>query len=121
IHPADRENMKRLLDESIATGRSGGEWRVVWPDGSVHWIEGRWRMFNDQMGSWRLDLKTGHITGSEELDSIFGLTDSPESIAFTDLQKMVSSENWERLAQIRQSMLDTGEPTEFELSSYRPD
>ncbi len=160
IHPADRENMKRLIDKSIATGNSGGEWRVVWPDGSVHWIAGRWRMFKDelgkplralgvdvditkrkqmeealraseaelreaqhvaQMGSWRLDLETGQITGSEELDSIFGLTDSPESIAFTDLQKMVSSESWERLAEIRQSMLDTGEPTEFEVSFYRPD
>jgi PAS domain S-box-containing protein len=50
IHPADRENMKRLLDESIATGSSGGEWRVVWPDGSVHWIAGRWRVFKDELG-----------------------------------------------------------------------
>jgi PAS domain S-box-containing protein len=27
-----------------------GEWRAVWPDGSVHWILGRWQVFKDQSG-----------------------------------------------------------------------
>ena len=27
-----------------------GEWRVVWADGSVHWIAGRWQVFMDASG-----------------------------------------------------------------------
>jgi len=50
VHPADRQNLQRRIDESIVTGRSGGEWRVVWPDGSIHWIAGTWRMFTDELG-----------------------------------------------------------------------
>ena len=26
------------------------EWRVVWPDGSVHWIAGRWQVLMDESG-----------------------------------------------------------------------
>ncbi|MFZ1919662.1 MAG: sigma 54-interacting transcriptional regulator [Terriglobales bacterium] len=50
VHPADREPLQRMIAESIETGASGGEWRVIWPDGSVHWISGRWRMFKDEQG-----------------------------------------------------------------------
>ena len=27
-----------------------GEWRVVWPDGSVRWLAGRWQAFMDESG-----------------------------------------------------------------------
>jgi signal transduction histidine kinase len=27
-----------------------GEWRVVWPDGSLHWIAGRWQVFMNESG-----------------------------------------------------------------------
>jgi PAS domain S-box-containing protein len=27
-----------------------GEWRAIWPDGSVHWILGRWQVFKDTTG-----------------------------------------------------------------------
>ena len=50
IHPADREKVRQLIDDSIETGTADGEWRVVWPDGSIHWIAGRWRMFKDKQG-----------------------------------------------------------------------
>jgi PAS domain-containing protein len=26
------------------------EWRVVWPDGSVHWLAGRWRVVKNAEG-----------------------------------------------------------------------
>jgi PAS domain S-box-containing protein len=51
LHPEDREEVTRLASESIKTGQpSRGEWRVVWPDGSVHWITGRWQVFMDASG-----------------------------------------------------------------------
>ncbi len=41
IHPEDREGVDAAVREALA-GREGGayhrEFRIVWPDGSVHWI-----------------------------------------------------------------------------------
>lgn len=45
IHPDDRENRNRLLERSIETGEDyHGDYRCIWPDGSIHWIETRGRM-----------------------------------------------------------------------------
>lgn len=40
VHPSDREEVKRRFAESLATGTHRAQYRVVWPDGSTHWIEG---------------------------------------------------------------------------------
>ncbi|HEX4921289.1 MAG TPA: PAS domain S-box protein, partial [Candidatus Bathyarchaeia archaeon] len=43
IHEDDLAEVRRLADETLKTGQPmTGEWRAVWPDGSVHWIAGRW-------------------------------------------------------------------------------
>ncbi|SAL47731.1 PAS/PAC sensor hybrid histidine kinase [Caballeronia sordidicola] len=42
IHPDDREMRQRALDRSIAENTNLTiEYRVIWPDGSVHWVESR--------------------------------------------------------------------------------
>jgi PAS domain S-box-containing protein len=39
INPDDREEVEKLVDGAMKSGQpTTGEWRVVWPDGSVHWI-----------------------------------------------------------------------------------
>src|SRR5262249_15702363 len=51
VHSDDREGVLKLVDESFKTGRTTrGEWRIVWPDGSVHWIVGRWQVFMNESG-----------------------------------------------------------------------
>src|SRR5215472_17133782 len=51
VHSDDREGVLKLFDESLKTGQTTrGEWRVVWPDGSVHWIAGRWQVFMNESG-----------------------------------------------------------------------
>ncbi len=51
IHPDDRANATRLVEHSIQTGETTeGEWRVVWPDGSIHWLAARWQVFRDESG-----------------------------------------------------------------------
>jgi PAS domain S-box-containing protein len=35
----------------MAAGGFEGEWRVVWPDGSVHWLYGRAYVFKDESGT----------------------------------------------------------------------
>lgn len=48
VHEADRPSVARLVEQSMQSGDVEGEWRVVWSDGTVHWIAGRWRAFKDQ-------------------------------------------------------------------------
>ena len=51
VHPEDRPSAQRLVEESFQTGEpTEGEWRVVWPDGSMHWLAGRWQFFKDAGG-----------------------------------------------------------------------
>jgi PAS domain S-box-containing protein len=51
IHPADRSEAVRQVELAFETGEPvEGEWRVVWPDGSLHWLAGRWQVFKDDSG-----------------------------------------------------------------------
>jgi PAS domain S-box-containing protein len=50
VHPEDREKAVRAVDQAMKDGAFEGEWRVVWPDGSVHWLLGRAWVFKDQAG-----------------------------------------------------------------------
>ncbi len=51
VHPDDRADVIKLVDYGLKTGLpTRGEWRVVWPDGSFHWISGSWQVFMDPYG-----------------------------------------------------------------------
>jgi len=51
VHPDDRARVIELVNDSLKTGQpTKGEWRVVWSDGSVHWIAGEWQVFLNESG-----------------------------------------------------------------------
>jgi PAS domain S-box-containing protein len=51
IHPDDRQWLQVLLRESIETNRIWeAEYRVVWPDGTIHWLLGKGHVFRDDSG-----------------------------------------------------------------------
>jgi signal transduction histidine kinase len=51
VHPDDRAGVIKLVDAAMKSGQpTKGEWRVVWADGSVHWVAGRWQVFMDASG-----------------------------------------------------------------------
>ena len=51
VHPDDRSRVIDLIDEAVKTGQpTEGEWRVVWPDGSLHWIAARGQVFLNESG-----------------------------------------------------------------------
>jgi PAS domain S-box-containing protein len=51
IHPDDRQRIIELTHEMLRTGKpTEAEWRVVWPDGSVHWIASRGQVLMDESG-----------------------------------------------------------------------
>ncbi len=51
VHPNDRARIMELVGCALKTGQpTTGEWRVLWPDGSIHWIAGRWQVFMNESG-----------------------------------------------------------------------
>lgn len=50
VHPDDRARAADLRARSMEYGAGQGEWRAIWPDGSVHWISSRWKVFRDAAG-----------------------------------------------------------------------
>jgi len=51
VHPGDRAQVRKLVDQALSSGQPiSGEWRVIWPDGSLHWIAGRWQVLMDDSG-----------------------------------------------------------------------
>jgi PAS domain S-box-containing protein len=51
VHPDDREWLERAMRQSVAeTHFWDTEHRVVWPDGSVHWLLAKGRVFLDDSG-----------------------------------------------------------------------
>jgi len=41
IHPEDLAALEQNVQEALETGTFSAEWRVLWPDGSLHWLAGR--------------------------------------------------------------------------------
>jgi PAS domain S-box-containing protein len=51
VHPEDRDGMQAYHDNLLGgTGQGEAEFRAVWPDGSVHWIVSRARMYSNAAG-----------------------------------------------------------------------
>ena len=56
VHPQDRHAVAQALQRAV-TNKCGDqvEYRVLWPDGSVHWLESRSKMLMDLQGElWRM-------------------------------------------------------------------
>jgi PAS domain S-box-containing protein len=56
IHPEDRAHRENILQRTLETGADyDAEYRILWPDGSLHWIEIRARLLRDEStGSARM-------------------------------------------------------------------
>ncbi|MGV9311279.1 SpoIIE family protein phosphatase [Streptomyces sp. NPDC003691] len=54
IHPDDVDRIRGVLDESLRTGEHHAAHRVVWPDGSVHWLESKGTVQHTRTGEPRL-------------------------------------------------------------------
>jgi PAS domain S-box-containing protein len=82
IYPEDRPGALELVNQAFETGApTEGEWRVVWPDGSVHWLKGRWQVFKDAAGTpLRMTGVNINITDSKQADERLRQAQRLESI-----------------------------------------
>jgi PAS domain S-box-containing protein len=51
IHPDDRDYVSKAIGQALAERKDHRvEYRIVWPDGRVHWVEGRGKIILDDCG-----------------------------------------------------------------------
>ena len=50
VHPDDRPEVARRVQQAMGTGGFEAEWRVIQPDGAVRWLFGRGWVFKDDSG-----------------------------------------------------------------------
>nr|WP_245303952.1 hybrid sensor histidine kinase/response regulator [Agrobacterium bohemicum] len=51
VHPDDRERMQAAVQDTMENGKEYSiEYRVVWPDGSLHWVEIKAQLYRDRRG-----------------------------------------------------------------------
>jgi PAS domain-containing protein len=42
VHPEDFDSLRQAISQSLeAKGDHDVEYRIIWPDGSIHWIQGK--------------------------------------------------------------------------------
>jgi PAS domain S-box-containing protein len=70
IHPDDRDAFQGAIADAVAGDRPFDiQFRVVWPDGTVHWTQGSGRVFHDVEGRPRRMIGTGQdITERRRLE-----------------------------------------------------
>jgi PAS domain S-box-containing protein len=52
LHPEDRERFEQASDRAVETGEMCNiEFRILWPDGSLHWIQSQGQAYYDEAGT----------------------------------------------------------------------
>lgn len=50
VHPDDLRMSKKALRESLITGKYDVDFRIIWPDRSLHWLAARGKVIYDEQG-----------------------------------------------------------------------
>jgi PAS domain S-box-containing protein len=100
VHPADLERLDREIELAISGVEvPGTEYRVVWPDGSIHWLFGRRSVTFDEDGSAahlvgaNIDIN-GRVKAEKALDQFFSASPTPMVIWGFDGRILQANPAW---------------------------
>jgi PAS domain S-box-containing protein len=100
VHPDDRASARSDLEESLRTGQPlTRRFRVIWPDGTVHWLQSRSRVIRDcenrPVRIIGMDFDVTEAARAEErLRTLSAVVEQcPVSIVITDLQGRIEYVN----------------------------
>ena len=84
IHPEDRDRVLDAVRQTVEGVREHHlEYRIIWPDGSIHWLEARGELFRDQAGRpLRLSGVCSDITERKRIEeSLWFLAEASKSLS----------------------------------------
>ena len=105
VYPDDRARMQAALEHTLRTGDDYViEYRNVWPDGTVHWVDVRARTLRNTVGEIRQLIGvssdiTARKTSDLEREGLLGELAS-ERIALSDLTRTLEQRVQERTAEL---------------------
>jgi two-component system, cell cycle sensor histidine kinase and response regulator CckA len=107
VHPDDREAIARKVSQIDAADEFGVEFRRVWPDGSLHWLESKGYVVRDDLGrAIRAVGVTSDVTDRKRAEG--------ELAIYRDLVRHLS------LGVYVYSLEDAGDPTSLRLVTANP-
>ena len=101
VHPEDREGVDRQMETALSGSQPAGlEYRIFWPDGSVHWLFARPMVIFDEAGrparlvGVNVDV-TSRIAAETALTQVFSESATPMAIWGFDGRIQRTNPSWE--------------------------
>ncbi|MBD2435436.1 PAS domain-containing protein [Nostoc sp. FACHB-110] len=105
LHPEDRHQVTQALQQTLHNQTPyQSEYRIIWPDGSIHWIESRGQAFCDAAGKlWRVIGTIMAIDDRKQVQNLLQQQFEQQRLVMEMTQKIRQSLN---LPEILQTTVD---------------
>ncbi|MGA7951949.1 MAG: PAS domain S-box protein [Gloeobacterales cyanobacterium] len=102
IHPEDRAHVhKRVLEAIAGKAEYETEFRVIWPDGTLHWVEGKGQVLRNQAGDpLRMVGVAVDITDRKKAQEVLQKTNEQLEIRVTERTIALSNANQQLIKEI---------------------